>query len=165
MARIQTRRPAVAATNNHKQPMTVQDAITLADWYLELGKAHRLDAMGDSTMIDWDQMDIQACIEAFQQAVTHYHQALDDHHPTNEKAVEAPLTTRLSLAWAESFLAESLVASFQTKMALQHFEHAVENYKLVLERKTLSPQDEMDWEILYANTMGHAATLLLVEDK
>jgi tetratricopeptide (TPR) repeat protein len=168
VARVMKTRPAAIINNNNnnnkeEEPsaVTVQDTITLADWYFELGKAHRLDAMGDdSTVIDWDKMDIQACIQAFQQAVTHYQRALDRGNHVDEVS----LTTRLSLALAESFLAESLVSSFQTTAALQHFERAVQQYRVVLGSKTLlSPQQElMDWEILYANTMGHTATLLLL---
>jgi tetratricopeptide (TPR) repeat protein len=165
---MKQQRPSIII--NNKEPPTVtnvQDTITLADWYFELGKAHRMDAMGDySTVIDWDKMDIPACIQAFQQAVTHYQRALDDVHHNHVDEIPS-LTTRLSLALAESFLAESLVSSFQTTMALHHFEHAVQQYKLVLdESKTLSPSQEelMDWEILYANTMGHTATLLLTAD-
>lgn len=150
VARVLQRRPAI------KQASTVDAILTLADWYSELGKAYRLDGMiGMDTVIDWNKMDIDACISVFEHAVAAYNRAMNQN---------APLTTRLSLASVESFLAESLVyhpTNPQTNKALQYFESAVENYRAVLDSKTLPEEDQNDWEILLANTMGHTATLLL----
>lgn len=154
VGRVLARRPKTS-------PISVHDILKLAEWYADLGKAYRQDAMVNGA-IDWNKMNsVEDCQNAFQHAILQYKRALQRQNDKEEVALD----TRLSLGAVESFLAESLLfdpnANPDPHRALQHFMAAHENYKLVLETKTLSPQEERAWELNLADVSGHAASVLL----
>ena len=146
---------AVLQRRPKTEPSTLEEILAHADWYSDLGKAYRKHGMVDSAGMDWKSMDVDACIEAFQHAVATYNQALQKG---------APLDTRLSLAVAEAYLAESLLfhlSNAQPTKALKHFLNAEENYRTVLESGILKGHEYADWEINWADTLGHSASLLI----
>jgi hypothetical protein len=127
-----------------------------ANWFVDLGKAYREDAKTLDNVVNWDKVDMQACIQAFERAVALYKQVVD----------MSPTDARLSLATVQSYLAEAHhnhPLNPQTKEALKYYLDSQQNYKIVLASNVLKEAEYEEWELSWADVLAHAA-LLLIKD-
>lgn len=146
----------VLQTYPQEDPTTVENMMEYANWLVDLGKAFRDDAATLDNVVDWENVDMHACIQAFDLALALYKQVID-HYPTD---------ARLSLATVQSYLAEahqSHPSNPQTKEAIRYYLDSQQNYKVVLESNALKEFEYEDWELNWADVLAHAA-LLLIED-